>query len=184
MNTKETFEKEFTNPYDEFAKALFAKYQKEYFELCNKAITIGFPAPKNPLVLVGKDTPDGTTHSYNDGCGEPAHNPVQKPWEEFEFDSAAYSQGKCIYPLIALRSAEEHRIKNFIRDVILREREEMVKIIENLKKDTKVINCGTPGGVACPGCAECGGQENCICETYNQALSDILLKLTNNADHI
>ena len=26
-----------------------------------------------------KETPDGQTHSYNDGCGEPAHNYHQTP---------------------------------------------------------------------------------------------------------
>src|SRR3990167_9947529 len=31
--------------------------------------------------MVFKDLDIGSTHSYNDGCGEPAHN-TQKPWTE------------------------------------------------------------------------------------------------------
>lgn len=30
-----------------------------------------------------KDTEEGQTHSFNDGCGEPAHNtPASTGWEE------------------------------------------------------------------------------------------------------
>lgn len=32
-----------------------------------------------------KDLPEGQTHYYNDGCGEPAHNDTPKQWE-IEFD--------------------------------------------------------------------------------------------------
>lgn len=30
----------------------------------------------NPITMSFKESPQGQTHSQNDGCGEPAHNPM------------------------------------------------------------------------------------------------------------
>jgi len=56
----------------------------------------------------------------------------------------------------------------------------IVEMVESEKKDTMVINTNPGGSNA--GCKTCGGQENCQCEMYNQALDTIsskLLELTN-----
>jgi len=51
--------------------------------------------------------------------------------------------------------------------------------VEKMKKDTRISNGrGSTGGVACAGCSTCGGQEDCCCEMYNQALTDILSLIT------
>lgn len=37
-----------------------------------------------------KDTPDGSTHYVNDGCGEPAHNEEEKPEERPSSDDSFF----------------------------------------------------------------------------------------------
>ena len=41
-----------------------------------------------------KDLPEGQTHSYNDGCGEPAHNmpSIEKILEEFDREFASLNE--------------------------------------------------------------------------------------------
>lgn len=50
MNTQDTKETgvEDENPYNGFAKELFARYQKDIAELTTNAVRSGFPAPKDP----------------------------------------------------------------------------------------------------------------------------------------
>jgi len=45
-----------------------------------------------------------------------------------------------------------------------------------MKKDTRISN-GSCGGVALAGCSTCRKQEECTCEIYNQALSDLIQSL-------
>lgn len=64
-----------------------------------------------------KDTSSGTTHSYNDGCGEPAHNKPEK-WEE-EFDrnfKYVFSEKDPIYG--AENTQNKNAIKIFISHAI------------------------------------------------------------------
>lgn len=42
-----------------------------------------------------KDTPDGTTHSYEDGCGEPAHNKYCCDWQKQQPTLTVTIDGKC-----------------------------------------------------------------------------------------
>jgi len=54
---------------------------------------------------------------------------MKSTWEEqFEFD-IAHRQGKCLYPLLALCSAEEQRIKSFIRQLLQKHDKEIDKLI-------------------------------------------------------
>ena len=58
--------------------------------------------------------------------------------------------------------------------------ERAVEVVESKRKDTSVKECGGDigrGMVACPGCATCGQQEDCVCEEYNQAIDDISTQL-------
>lgn len=52
--------------------------------------------------------------------------------------------------------------------------EERVKKMEGMKLNTGIVDCGRPGGIACPGCANCGQQEMCVCDTYNEALQTLI----------
>ena len=77
-------------------------------------------------------------------------------------------------------SSEElhHQLQKARQDWL---REEIVRL-EETKLDTGVIDCGRPGGEACPGCATCGMQEQCVCETYNEALQTIIDRYHSELD--
>ena len=69
-----------------------------------------------------KDTKEGETHSYNDGCGEPQHNdmttmtPLQKEIEAFreEFGTFTVGAGK------GKKMPTEKELKSFLRQSLLR----------------------------------------------------------------
>lgn len=86
-----------------------------------------------------KDTKEGKTHSYNDGCGEPAHNPKLPQHIEEKFDKE--------FPLIRETGIEEaegvffnkddsDRVKSFIATILEEERKKIIDII-NKYDDTR-----------------------------------------------
>lgn len=83
-----------------------------------------------------KDTKEGETHSYNDGCGEPAHNPKLPKQIEERFDKE--------FPLIRETGIEEaegiffskndsDRVKSFIATILEEERERIIGEIKKFK---------------------------------------------------
>jgi len=81
-----------------------------------------------------KDTKEGETHSYNDGCGEPAHNPKLPQNIEKLFDKE--------FPLIRETGIEEaegvffnkddsDRVKSFIATILDEERKLIAKIVRD-----------------------------------------------------
>ena len=55
---------------------------------------------------------------------------IKPSWEEqLKFDEFNHSQGRCCYPVMAMCSAEEHRIKNLIRQTIKEERKQAIREI-------------------------------------------------------
>lgn len=81
-----------------------------------------------------KDTKEGKTHSYNDGCGEPAHNHKLPKEIEERFDKE--------FPLIRETGIEEaegvffskddsDRVKSFIATILEEEREKISKTIRD-----------------------------------------------------
>lgn len=110
-----------------------------------------------------KDLPEGQTHYENDGCGEPAHNPMTKLPEEVEreFDERFV---KKTYPFLGGQhnyfkesgSPTElyemeliDRIKSFLAQALANQREELARQIEGEKLSavdkTKVGYLGEPG---------------------------------------
>lgn len=87
-----------------------------------------------------KDTKQGETHSYNDGCGEPAHNPklpqhIEKRLVEI-LDETLIDGG---YKLDSDTSNHDNwfteeeaklRIKSFIATILEEERERVMKILD------------------------------------------------------
>lgn len=76
--------------------------------------------------------------------------------------------------------ASANQIKSFLKQSFIRFLENECERLEKSKKDTRISNGGYgSGGVAYARCTECGGQEDCDCEIYNQALSDTILYYQN-----
>jgi hypothetical protein len=74
--------------------------------------------------------------------GKLQHTPnttAAEEWEkEFELDAMAHAQGRCSYSLLAICSAEEQRVKLFIRktrlEAIAGERLRFIEILEGLER--------------------------------------------------
>ena len=62
-------------------------------------------------------------------------------------------------------------IKSFHLSTIISLLQAEIERMKGMKKDTRVINRAT-GGEALPGCAECGRQEECTCDVYNESLDE------------
>lgn len=118
-----------------------------------------------------KDTKEGETHSYNDGCGEPAHNSKLPKEIEERFDKE--------FPLIRETGIEEaegvffskndrDRVKSFIATIL---NEETKKSVENIWKDYTVIIPQSPHNIeVCGLCNNTGRIKNpyangkpCLC---------------------
>ena len=86
-----------------------------------------------------KDTSSGTTHSYNDGCGEPEHNKPEKWEEEFMGRFGVPDTVRREVKILAEKFLEE--IKSFIRqatsEAVEEERKRILKIVK--KKDVKEL---------------------------------------------
>ena len=68
-----------------------------------------------------KDTPDGQTHSYNDGCGEPAHNqtPEQVKREILEEFDRRFGSLPYIMPDGSREYSSKHVLqRDFIRTAL------------------------------------------------------------------
>ena len=95
-----------------------------------------------------KDTKEGETHSYNDGCGEPAHNPKLPQHIEERFDKE--------FPLIKETGIEEaegvfltetdsEKVKSFIATILEEERGRVVKKIEKMMNEYRMRECPIKG---------------------------------------
>ena len=70
--------------------------------------------------------------------------------------------------------------KSFLKQSFIKFLEGECERLEKSKKDTRISNGGYgSGGVAYAMCTACGGQEDCTCESYNQALSDTISHYQN-----
>ena len=73
-----------------------------------------------------KDTSSGTTHSYNDGCGEPEHNKPEKWEKRFDsmFDLDGYGDSHIV----------QEKVKSFIRGVVFQREKEIAEEIKRRKR--------------------------------------------------
>jgi hypothetical protein len=89
-----------------------------------------------------KDTKEGETHSYNDGCGEPAHNPKLPQHIEVRLneilDKTLIEGGFTMNEDDNWLPEEEAklRIKSFIATILEEERERIINVI-NKYDDTR-----------------------------------------------
>lgn len=83
------------------------------------------------------------------------------------------------------READCQNIEDYwIERMKLREsalKQELAKVIEGLEKNNTIGNAG--GGSSEARCNECGKQEECTCDVYNQALNDVLNLLPYHLSH-
>lgn len=92
-----------------------------------------------------KDTKEGQTHSYNDGCGEPEHNDmsfIEKKVEEFRksLDALSYKDygcdgadeccGNCTGDRLS-----DYKIEDFLRTALEQQKQEIVEGVEALRKE-------------------------------------------------
>lgn len=129
-----------------------------------------------------KDTPDGQTHSFNDGCGEPAHNDAAPK------DIVEGMIGKHIGPVIkacfyndgtkkSITDVIDIEIPALIRDIkqTLHATEARVRA-EILTKDIEEME-RTKKEDAHDYCVDSqDGCEMCANGIYNQALTDLITK--------
>ena len=91
-----------------------------------------------------KDTKEGKTHSYNDGCGEPAHNPKLPQHIEERFDKvcehdwddcAAHGEGQ--FCCLDIEHNRNKQIKSFIATILEEATKEAVDgVLEKMKPYT------------------------------------------------
>mgnify|MGYP001568428173 FL=1 len=114
-----------------------------------------------------KDTKSGSTHYYNDGCGEPAHNDNDLR-EEFEKRFSVRDDETGMHKTWADRSdgqtIADWWISKFV-SLRQKEMEELVKRVEGIKKDNAEMFIGT--------------DEQYVTRGFNRAIEDFLSILTD-----
>ena len=82
---------------------------------------------------------------------------------------------------VTLTPAEAKIIDKYVANKIREHERWLHQKMEEMKKDTRVINRAT-GGEALPGCAECGKQEECTCDISNEAITSCQSLLALDVD--
>ena len=87
-----------------------------------------------------KDTPEGQTHSFGDGCGEPAHNNpmptlIQKQRELFDKEFKYLYGDKFAY------DTDYPKVKSFLTTCLIEHYEEDIRELEVRKNNAPVFLC-------------------------------------------